>query len=62
MLPDVKLKMIILRKLEIPNILRIILTYHFEYQATAHNVGVWFNATAHNVFKTGKNDFVLYSP
>ena len=55
-----KPKMIILRKLVVPNILRIVVTYHSDYQAAAHNVSIWYNATANNLFKTGKNDFVLY--
>ena len=38
---EIKLKMIILRKLEIPNILRLVVTYHFAYTATARNVVVW---------------------
>ena len=52
--------MIILRKLVVPNILRIVVTYHSDYQAAAHNLSIWYNATANNLFKTGKNDFVLY--
>ena len=40
---EVKQQMIIICKLEVPNILRIIVTYHFECQATAHNTGVWFS-------------------
>ena len=38
---EIKLKLIILCKLEIPTILRIIVTYHFEYTATVHNASVW---------------------
>ena len=37
---EIKLKMIILRKLKIPKILRIVVTYHFEYTATARNAAV----------------------
>ena len=34
---EIKLKMIILRKLEILTFLRIVVTYHFEYTAAALN-------------------------
>ena len=40
----------ILRKLEVPNILRIVATYHFECTPTALNAA--FGAQD-NVFKTG---------
>ena len=46
--------MIIFRKLVVPNILRIVVTYHSDYQATGHNVSIWYNATANNLFKPRK--------
>ena len=45
---EVRLKMVILRNLEVPNILRIVLAYDFEYQPTMLELG-----SQNNVFKTG---------
>ena len=38
---EIKMKLITFRKLHRSNILRIELTYHFEYTATAHNAVAW---------------------
>ena len=45
---EVRLKMVILRNLEVPNILWIVLAYNFEYQPTMLELG-----SQNNVFKTG---------